>query len=56
MRLTVHRKARRRGQLIAVGAVSQSWPSVGCTGKVSSGCAVSVVRCGNGAEMTEGRV
>ena len=38
MRLTVRRKARRRGQSIAVGAVSQSWPSVGWTGKVASGC------------------
>jgi hypothetical protein len=43
MRLTVCRKARRRGHAIAVGAVSQSWPSVGWIGKVSSGCADSVV-------------
>jgi len=37
MRLTVRRKARRRGQSIAVGAESQSCPSVGCIGKVASG-------------------
>jgi hypothetical protein len=39
MRLTVRRKACRRGHAIAVGAVSQSCPSVGWMGKVSSGCA-----------------
>ena len=37
MRLTVRRKARRRGQSIAVGAESQSCPSVGWIGKVASG-------------------
>ena len=37
MRLTSRRKARRRGQLIAVGALSQSCPSVGWTGRVACG-------------------
>jgi hypothetical protein len=37
MRLTVRRNARRRGQSIAVGAESQSCPSVGCIGNVASG-------------------
>ena len=39
VRCVVRRKARRRGHAIAVGAVSQSCPSVGWMGKVSSGCA-----------------
>jgi hypothetical protein len=33
----MRRKARRRGQSIAVGAESQSCPSVGCIDKVASG-------------------
>jgi hypothetical protein len=37
MRLTVRRKARRRGQSIAVGAEAQARPRVGCIGKVASG-------------------
>jgi len=52
MRLTERRKARRRGQSIAVGAVSQSWPRVGWIGKLASGCAGSGVRRGNGRENT----
>ena len=39
VRCMVRRKARRRGHVIAIGAVSQSCPSVGWMGKVSSGCA-----------------
>ena len=56
MRLTVRRKARRRGQSIAVGAVSQSWPSVGWIGRFASGCADSGVKRGNGTDKTGRRV
>jgi len=48
MRLTVRKKARRRGHAIAVGAVSQSCPSVGWMGKVSSGCAGPVAETERG--------
>jgi hypothetical protein len=37
VRLMVRRKLRRCGQSIAVGALSQSCPSVGCTGRVACG-------------------